>query len=50
MKLVSDWLKDLRLWTWHFAHIGFGVDLFSMAAVELVALYGFISRLADASK
>jgi hypothetical protein len=50
MKLPNDWLKELELLTWRFAHLGFGPDLGSLTALELAGLYGYLKRLADATQ
>jgi hypothetical protein len=45
MKLPPDWLKELELLAWRFAHLGFGPDLAGMTLTELAALYWLLSRL-----
>jgi hypothetical protein len=46
MKLPRDWLEELELLAWRFAHFGFGPDLGSMFACEVVGLYAYLARLA----
>jgi hypothetical protein len=46
MKLPRDWLKELELLAWRFAHLGFGPDMAGMTAVELAGLYCYLSKLA----
>lgn len=50
MKLPPDWLKELHLLTWRFAHLGFGPDLCGMTVTELAALYCYLSRLAAGAR
>jgi hypothetical protein len=46
MKLPRDWLGQLELLAWRFAHLGFGPDLAGMSVLELVGLYAYLARLA----
>ena len=46
MKLPRDWLKELELLAWRFAHLGFGPDLAAMSVCELAGLYAFLTGLA----
>lgn len=46
MKLPPDWLKELELLAWRFAHLGIGPDLAGMTAAELAAVYAYLVRLA----
>jgi hypothetical protein len=50
MKLPDNWLDDLEMLAWRFSHLGFGPDMGGMTVVELVGLYAFLSRLADAGR
>jgi hypothetical protein len=45
MKLAREWLQELELLPWRFAHLGFGPDLAGMSACELVGLYTYLARL-----
>lgn len=46
MKLPADWLKELELLAWRFAHLGIGPDLAGMTLAELAGLYAYLSALA----
>lgn len=46
MKLPTDWLKELEILVWRFAHLGIGPDLAGMSLTELAALYAYLARLA----
>lgn len=50
MKLPRDWLKELELLVWRFAHLGIGPDLAGMTVTELAALYAHLSRLAAVAR
>jgi hypothetical protein len=47
MKRNTDWLKELEVLAWRFAHLGFGPDLAGMTIVELAGLHAYLSRLAE---
>jgi hypothetical protein len=49
VKLPRDWLKELELLVWRFAHLGIGPDLAGMTTSELAALYAYLARLAKAA-
>lgn len=46
MNLPNDWMKELEMLTWRFAHLGIGPDLTSMTMIELTGLYCYLARLA----
>ncbi len=46
MKLPPDWLKELELLAWRFAHLGIGPDLAGMTLAELAGVYVFLMRMA----
>jgi hypothetical protein len=46
MKPPRDWLKELELLAWRFAHLGIGPDLAGMTMCELAGLYAYLARLA----
>lgn len=46
MKRPSDWLKELDILAWRFAHLGISADLAGMTVCELAGLYSYLSRLA----
>ena len=46
MKLPRDWMKELELLAWRFAHLGIGPDLAGMTAAELAAVYWYLLRVA----
>ena len=50
MKLPPDWLKELELLAWRFAHLGIGPDLAGMTAAELAAVYAYLVRLAAVAR
>ncbi len=50
MKLPRDWLNELELLTWRFAHLGIGPDLAGMTCSELVGLYFYLARLAASGR
>jgi hypothetical protein len=45
MNQPADWLKELELLAWRFAHLGIGPDLAGMTLAELAGLYAYLSRL-----
>ena len=50
MKLPRDWLKELELLVWRFAHLGIGPDLAGMTLHELAGIYAFLVRMAAAGR
>ena len=50
MKRAPDWLKELELLAWRFAHLGIGPDLAGMTLCELAGLHAYLSRLAAAGQ
>ena len=50
MKLPLDWLKELEVLAWRFAHLGIGPDLAGMTLQELVGLHAYLARLALAGR
>lgn len=49
MNMPDDWMKELELLTWRFAHLGYCPDLAGMTQLELAGLYAYLKRLADAT-
>lgn len=45
-----DWLKELEVLVWRFAHLGIGPDITGMALVELAGLHAYLARLAGAAQ
>ena len=50
MKQPLDWLKELELLAWRFAHLGIGPDLSGMTLHELLGLHVYLTRLALAGR
>jgi hypothetical protein len=46
MKLPPDWLRELEMLAWRFAHLGIGPDLAGTAVADLAAMYVYLARLA----
>jgi hypothetical protein len=48
--LPLDWLKELEMLVWRFAHLGIGPDITGMTLVELAGLHAYLVRLAGATQ
>jgi hypothetical protein len=49
MKVPSNWIDELEMLAWRFAHLGIGPEVGGLLALELAGLYAYLMRLADAT-